>query len=62
MRDGVPGMRQVEEHRVRLVLQPETVGANVSTGGSHAVRKAVGLKLLSGRRSGLLSFSLGYAK
>ena len=49
MRDGVPGMGQVEEHRVRLGLETEPVGANVPASGGHAVPQAVGLKLLPGR-------------
>ena len=46
VRDGVPRVRQVEEHRVRRVLQPEPIGAYVPARGRHAVPQTVRLELL----------------
>ena len=43
-------MGEVEEHRVRLVLETEPVGANVPARGCHAVPQTVRLELLPKRK------------
>ena len=50
VRDSVPRMGEVEEHRVRLVLETEPVGADVPARGCHAVPKTVRLELLPKRK------------